>query len=1531
MSSNNAACTGEDIAIISAAGRFPGAADINMFWKNIKNGVESITFFTDEELRKANIDPGIYSDSNYVRAAAIIEDIEMFDAEFFGFNPREAEILNPQHRMFLECAWEALESAGYNPEVYKGRIGVYAGEGLNTYLLGMASNPELMKTLNEIQMLIGNDKDFLSTQVSYKFNLKGPGVTVQTACSTSLTAVSMACQALRNYQCDMALAGGIRLGLPQKAGYMYKEGGILSPDGHCKPFDERANGTVGGNGAGIVVLKRLEDALEDGDYIYAVIKGTAINNDGSLKIGYTAPSIEGQAEAIYEALQVGGVNPETIGYIEAHGTGTELGDPIEIAALTKVFRNHTKKQGFCALGSVKANVGHMDAAAGVAGVIKTALALKNRIIPPCINFEKPNPKINLGESPFYVPTSPVEWETDGTPRRAGVSSFGIGGTNVHAVMEEAPEIESSQSARKWHIITLSARNENVLENMTVNLAQYLKNNPLTNLGDAAYTLQTGRKEFDYRKAIICSSGNDAVEIMEKPHHERITKGCIETGRKDAVFMFPGQGSQYINMGLELYENEQVFREQVDLCSKILEPHIGHDLRKILYPEEKELQPEQINQTYLAQPALFTIEYAAAKTLMNYGIIPKAMIGHSIGEYVAACLAGVFTIHEVLPLIAARGRMMQGQPHGVMTAVSSTEQEVRQLLDENVSIAAVNSPVSCVISGPEEKVKELEMRLEEKGIGFVRLHTSHAFHSSMMNSIIEPFTEKVRKLKLNAPTIPIISNVSGTWLKDEEAKNPEYWARHLAGTVCFSKGIEELLKNTSNLLIEVGPGNTLSTLTKQHIKKDEPRSVISTMRHPREKGSDEAYLYCALGRMWVEGITVTWSEIYKKEKRMRIPLPTYPFERQRYWIESGIQMHKAIGSNDRISKNTEVSEWFYTPCWKPSAPVGVAETDQNSTNWLIFADECSLAEKVITTLKDSGKEVTVVYPGEKFRTDENGVYEINPHNTQEYHELFTSMAAINKLPEKIIHMWCATDRKESSETTYFEEMQEKGFYSLISITRAFEKLKVTSPVRMSIITSNMQSVCGEGELYPEKATVLGACRVIPQEYINLSCISIDITIPEQNTPQEEFLAASIINETSLAESKYAIAYRGNIRWLQGFENIKPQAQGLTTYLRKGGVYLITGGLGNIGLIFAQYLAKEYGAKLVLTGRSGFPAKSQWEEWLTTHGHNDETSKKILKLKEIEELGAEVLIYSADVSSEEQMKEVISGIINQFGVINGVIHGAGVIGEKTYTSIRELDRNRIAEQFKAKIQGTCVLEKLLKDVKIDFCLLVSSLSAVLGGLGLAAYSAANSFMDAFVYRYNRENAIPWISVDWDGWSFTDKDTSPDGLFIAPSEGGKALNQVLLQGMMKNLVVSTGELKHRIERWVTQRNLKPAKKLHARQGTADSYEPPRNDLEQKITDIWSDLLGIEKVGINDDFFELGGNSLLATQVIYRMRAEIHVDMPIKSFFEAPTVSGISEKLEEARANEKKLAEAIEMVKALSKIEADKLLQEIKGEGSK
>ncbi len=880
--------TGSEIAVIGMSGRFPGAPNIEKFWSNLRDGVESITFFTDEELLASGVDPAALKNPSYVKAGFILDAIDQFDAPFFGFSPRLAAGTDPQRRLLLECVWEAIETAGYNSERYDGAISVFAGATMSSYLFNnLCANPDAMAS----DSFLLNQPDSIATLVGFKLNLKGACYNVGTFCSTSLVAIHLACQSLLSFECDMAVAGGVHAHSPHKAGYFYEEGAVYSPDGHCRPFDAKAQGVVFGNAVGVVILKRLKDALADGDSIDAVILGSATNNDGSDKVSYFAPSVTGQAEVIVEAVAVAGVEPDSISYVEAHGTGTAFGDPVEVAALNRAFRGGARRTGTCALGSLKGNISHVDAAAGVSGFIKTVLALKNRQIPATLNFQEPNPNIDFDSGPFYVNSTLSEWKSDGAPRRAGVSAFGFGGTNAHVVVQEAPAAEPSGPSRPHQLLVLSAKTASALESATANMSAFLKNHPEVSLADAAYTLKVGRAAFNHRRIVVCRNHEDAVATLEAGDSPRRATAHQDKRDPGITFMFSGQGAQYPGMSSELYRTERVFRESVDQCAEILRPHLELDIREALFPRDAaaEEAARTLNQTAITQPALFVVEYSLAKLWISWGIHPTEMVGHSIGEYVAACLAGVFSLEDALALVAARGKLMQSLPGGSMLAVRLREPEIRPLTDDvELSLAAINSPSLCTVSGTDTAIEGLKQRLSAMGVEYRPLHTSHAFHSSMMDPILDGFTAKVRSTKRNPPQIPFLSNLSGTWITAEQAVTPEYWTKHLRSTVRFSDGVQELLKESNRVFLEVGPGNTLSTLVRQHLNgAGSSRVVLASMRHPQEQDADDAFILRSLGRLWLAGVDVDWTGFYEGEKRRRVVLPTYPFERRRYWVDPTI--------------------------------------------------------------------------------------------------------------------------------------------------------------------------------------------------------------------------------------------------------------------------------------------------------------------------------------------------------------------------------------------------------------------------------------------------------------------------------------------------------------------------------------------------------------------------------------------------------------------------------------------------------------------
>jgi amino acid adenylation domain-containing protein len=925
------------VAILGMAGRFPQAPTLDRFWENLRNGVESIRVLSEEELTASGVAAATLRDPSYVRASGILDEIDLFDAPFFGFSAREAALLDPQQRLFLECAWEALEAAGYDSLRVNGPVGVFGGTSSNSYsLFYLYSRFAALNSPTAGQTFLGGDKDFLCTRVSYEMGLRGPSLGVQTACSTSLVAVHLACQSLLNGECDMALAGGVSVKVPQNVGYFYQAGSILSADGHCRSFDAQAGGSVPGSGAGVVVLKRLEDALADGDPVRAVIRGSAVNNDGALRVGFTAPSVEGQSAAIAEALALARVEPESIGYVEAHGSGTPLGDPIEIAALTRAFRDGTDRKGFCAVGSVKSNIGHLDAAAGIAGLIKTVLALEHGEVPPSLHFQAPNPSLDLAASPFYVNSELRPWPLPGgadTPRRAGLSSFGMGGTNAHAVLEEAPEMEPSGPSRPWQLLVLSAMTPEALEMATDNLAEYLEKQSLANvtdiadIADSAFTLQNGRRPFAHRRAVVCRDAGEAREALAERDAGKLLEGVAERSGRPVAFLLPGLGDHYAGMGRGLYESEPAFRSAVDRCCELLIPHLGMDLRTVLFPEDREreksggidlksmlgrggsIPSNGLEKTSLAQPALFVVEYALAQLWMEWGIAPSGLLGYSLGEYAAACLAGVMSLEDALRVVAVRARLIEELPAGAMLAVPLPETEAAGLLGPGTDlvIAAVNGPELCVIAGPVAAVEKLEGRLAERGLSCRRLQTSHAFHSAMMRPIVPAFRRLLEEVELKAPEIPYVSNVTGTWVTDAEATDPGHWVRHLLEPVRFGAGIEELWREPGRILLEVGPGQSLTSLALQAQRDDGGTggTAIPSLRPAYDRRPDLAFALAALGRLWVAGAAVDWTGFAQHERRRRVTLPTYPFERKRYWIEEGIE--EAVREEDAAPAHTAQPE------------------------------------------------------------------------------------------------------------------------------------------------------------------------------------------------------------------------------------------------------------------------------------------------------------------------------------------------------------------------------------------------------------------------------------------------------------------------------------------------------------------------------------------------------------------------------------------------------------------------------------------------
>ncbi len=1498
--------TDRAIAVVGMAGRFPGAEDCEALWRNLCAGVESIRFWSSEELLRAGVAADVVARPEYVRARGLLDGVEDFDAGFFGWSPREAELTDPQHRLFLECSWQALEQAGCDPARYSGLLGVFGGSGVNHYLLRhLYPNRELMEQVGGFQASIHNRADHLATRVAYHFDLHGPAVSVQTACSTSLVAVALACQSLLSYQCDMALAGGVTITLPQVRGYLYREGGIESPDGHCRAFDARAAGTVEGDGAGVVALKRLADALADGDPIRAVILGAALNNDGAAKAGYTAPGLDSQAEVIATAHAVAQVEADSLGMVEAHGTGTQLGDPIEVAALTRAFRLTSKRRGFCALGSIKTNLGHLDAAAGIAGLIKAVLAVERGQIPPSLHFESPNPALNLDESPFYVNASLRPWPAAAAPRRAGVSSFGIGGTNAHVILEQPPARPAGGAAAPLpcQVLALSARSGPALEAATAQLLAHLRQLQASpegldagRLADVAYTLQTGRALFAHRRVVVAEGVAGAIEALDTLDPERVFLRVQASGHRPVTFLFPGQGAQYPGMGAGLYAALPHYRREVDRCLAALEPPLAAELGELLRPaaagaggsgggaaagapaaageeERKRAAGDRLAQTALTQPALFIVELALARQLMDWGVRPEAMLGHSVGEYVAACLAGVLTREDAVRLVALRGRLIQELPAGGMLTAILPERELAPRLTGGLALAAMNGPSLGVVSGPLDQVADLERRLSAEGVVTRRLHTSHAFHSAMMEPALPAFRAAVAALRLAAPQIPYLSNLTGTWITAAQATDADYWVEHLRRTVRFADGVLQLLREPQAVLLEVGPGRSLKTAARWHPAKTPQQVIETTLPHPREQRSDLAALCGALGRLWLAGVAPDWQRVHGGRRQL-VALPTYPFERRRYWIEPPAETPAGRAAADATSRRADLADWFYRPVWReaPLAPhataaaaiaanavtaagadagtvagastaasaetAAVVGTAAGATTaagagaagpLLVLTRGDAISERLAARLERAAGGVVRLLPGAAFAELDERRFLVDPRSHEDFASLLATLADRGLAPRAIVHLWClpavdgAVDVAGVAGAAGAGDELVLGFYSLTALARALAGRDLPPALPLLVVASGIHEVTGDEPLCAERAMLAGPVKVIPRELPGVVCRAVDVELPPQGggtvaARRLERLIEQVAAELDAALTRQGeplVALRGGRRWVLDYAPVRLPAAPRTAAaaqpgsdaalpLRERGIYLVTGGLGGIGLAVAEMLARDWRARLVLVSRRELPARELWAERLAASGRQAgrgaalQAERRLLaRLIQLEDLGAQVWVASADVADAGAMRALVAAVRARWGSIDGVFHAAGV-ADGGMLQLRTPEAS--AAVLASKVAGTRALAAALAagdsapsaspapgaplappaligqtapvappaapatlaqtDAPRLF-VLFSSLSSVVGRFGQVAYGAANAFLDAFAHERSRAGGGLTVSINWGEWSGV-------GMAAAPAAG-------------------------------------------------------------------------------------------------------------------------------------------------------------------
>jgi len=1500
------------VAVIGMEIRLPGADCVEAFWKNLSQGTESIHHFTHDELRRAGVDEALINDPNYVASNGVIKGLENFDAQFFGYSPREAELLDPQQRLFLESAWAALETAGYDTQQYAGSVGIFAGSGRNFYAVNnLYPNRELVKAAGDYALMLGNDKDFLATRTAYKLNLKGPAISQQTACSTGLVAVHSAIQSLLNGECDIALAGAVSLRLPQEGGHLYEPGGIGSPDGHCRAFDKDAQGTVGGSGVAIVVLKRLEEALDEGDNIDAVIRGSAINNDGALKAGYTAPSIEGQSAVIREALSIAGVLPDDITYIEAHGTGTPLGDPIEIAALNNIFKQDAIRRNKVAIGSVKTNIGHLDTASGLAGLIKTVLSLKNKQLAPSLHYREANPNIDFVSGPFSVNTSLIPWNPEQRkPRIAGVSSFGIGGTNAHVVIQEAPVPTLREPIqRRSQLLVLSAKTESALTAVRLRLRTHLQENPEQSLCDIANTLQLGRRSFQYRNSLVCKDHEEAIEILAGHGDQQpIQSGQITANNpsKNCFFIFPGQGSQYPGMGHEIYVAEPIFRDAIDRGCRIYQQVTGEDLFGIMYPESADSDSaiERLKQTAYAQPALFIFEYALAQLWKHWGIEPQAMLGHSLGEYTAACLAEVITFEDAIRLVTKRGALIQALPAGGMLAVHASEQKIQTFLTADLSLAAVNAPEICTVSGTFEAVKTAEEKFDQADISYQRLETSHAFHSAMLNPILSDFTTFVESIELSVPTKPYVSSLTGDWITPEQATSPLYWTKQLSQPVRFSKSLKTLLNESNPLFIEVGPARTLSGLIPRNYDAAE-HSEKPISLHSLTKPTGYASLQYALGQLWLNNVPINWGAYYAADNHTRVRLPSYPFESKRFWVDA-ISPNKS--DDTTISRSTQkqpLSEWCYTLNWQRTFPNKTVNTEKLIGPCLLFVDKGATGDLLRAQLATSAHPTITVYPGDTYEQMAGEAFSINPAQPEHYSRLLKNLSDREIKPATVIHLWNYSET-EALDTN--ADIRLKGIHSLVALTTALDQQNLIERVRFYLVSNNAYDVTGSEKLSPDKATLRGPLMAIPQEYPSCLCKHIDFASGEA----PEIVVNQLIQEIGEVGENSTLAYRGPHRWSPSLQPIRLESNGQTgepNQIKPNGIYLITGGLGGIGLAVAEDLGKRAQAKIILTSRSPFPAKATWDQ-----PHPSPIQETIHQLQAIEKNGSEVLVTQTDITDLESFQATIAQAEEAWGAVDGIIHAAGslptgLISEKTYDSVEA--------NLAPKNEAVCVLESLVTKTPLDFVVLMSSLSSWLGGLGGIDYAAANAALDTWGHQLSK-NGTNTILINWDGWcdiGMAEKHLQDQGMnderlallrkmAISPAEGVEVFGQIM-SAHYPQVFVSTHDLPNRIASRCSNslsvsstEDSSSGDRQYQRPSIDSKYVAPRTPTEKHIAKIWQSILGIDKAGIRDSYFDLGGDSLLLLRVQKELQRDIDKSITKTDLFEFPTIEVLAQFIDKKTA---------------------------------
>lgn len=1341
------------IAIVGMDCRLPGANSVAEFWRNLLDEKETLTTFTDEQLLASGVSPRDFGNPHYVRTRGVIDDMDCFDAGFFNVTPRDAELIDPQQRVFLECAWHALEDAGVDPFDTTLRIAVFGGAGTPYYLVDALGNRAVKKYANGTQIVTSNDRDYLTTRVSFKLDLKGPSMNVQTACSTSLVSTVLGIDSLLNHQSDLVLAGGVSLELPAHRGYLYQAGGLQSPDGRCRTFDKDASGTVFSRGCAVIALKRLEDAIADGDHVYAVILGGATNNDGSRKVSFTAPSVSGQAEVITEVFELAGVSADTINLVEAHGTSTPSGDPIEVASLTEAFRQYTDARGFCRIGSVKTNIGHTDVASGGASLIKVCLSLQHGIAPASLNFRDPNPEIDFASSPFFVNTRTCAFDgTHGAPRRALVNSFGVGGTNACLMLEQSPLPPAvSPAPRRRDLLLLSAHDKAALERLRENVAAHVQAHPELDLRAFAHTSRSRRRAHRYKALFPFADAADlSTQLVQTP--AALTRTAAADG--GMAWMFPGQGNQFPDMGRALYETHAVFREVIDHCATLLQPELKLDIRSVLYPDpaRRDEAAELLARTYITQPAIFIVSYATARVFLDLGLRPELLIGHSVGEYVAAVIAEVMTLEEALLAVAFRGRLIYSLPKGSMLAVLKSEAELAGVLPDSLDVAVINSPELVVVSGPDEAIADFAARMTQQKVFTKLLPTSHAFHSRMMAPSLGAYREHFGRVSLRPPRIPIISTVTGKPMSAEQATDHEYWVQHVVDPVRFAAAAQEALARDSLIFLECGPGHSLESAIRRQLPAQATHAVISTLK----EGVDAlAAIDSALARLWVEEHAVDLARHFGTEGCRKVPFPLLPFARTRYSID--FSANAAVDAAEKNPRKPDPSGWYSLPAWRRTPAVAHMPRLERSLAdgepmWLVFVAD-ALGEQLASTLRSRGQRCIAVKRGAGYGRD-GDVVTLDPARRENFDALLRGLPA-ERSSLRVLYGW--THRPDIDSAPGIEGVEaalELAFHALVRFERSLIEHGHPGCASLLILADDAFDVSGGGRVRCESALALGPARTLFKEHPEFCSRFVNIESRRVTDANRTRLVEELLSEALIDTDEAVVSYAGTMRWTECFEplaleppsGLLPRAEILPPALKQGGVYLVTGGAGGIGRTCSQFIAERVRAHFVWTGRSPLPPRSEWDALIAAQ-RDDALVERLRAILAIEALGSSVHWHAVESSDLHGMRRMRDEVEASMGAVSGIVHAAGIAGGGV---IALRDDAEFGAVLRAKVQGSLVLHELFGDRALDFIHFCSSVTSLFGEAGRVDYTSANAFMDALCQSGAWRNARRATSINWCEWA-------------------------------------------------------------------------------------------------------------------------------------------------------------------------------------